>query len=426
MAPEVAPAVAPVPPGQWQASDLTPVSQVGAQPPMGTAALVGVGSAPAQVQAPGSHMQQAAAAPPSPSMTSHAPEAARMATPTGQTAQLTTGYGGVAVAPGASGVGGVGPAGEATGGVQAQLEAKPHGVAPFAQVPPVQPAGAYAPAAAVAPDAAVPGMAAGVTRPAATSPSVDAQVQAQAYAHAQAQVLAGPLGIAITPRLYGGAVSTGDGGSPGSLAYGTAAGAPPLHANGGAASGAPVSVAAPPAGGPTGYGSVPTADAYGAQAAAPAGGSSQLDVYGQAEPPQAAYPLSAAGGAGAVAAPIDVGMANRAASYNAVAESMAAVVPGLAGSDGAPVVRSLDPVVPAETAAAAYEVPPPAAATYDVAGGCVHNATHCSCAMQQASLPYSAGGGDCLYVEDPSPTQWAARAARVAGTMRAPATRQRR
>ena len=397
-------AVAPAAPGQWQASDLAPVPQVGAQPQTGMAASVGVGGTPGQGQAPGLYTQQAPAAPSPPSMTAHTPEAARMATPIGQTSPTTIGYGSVAVAQGGGGVGSVGPAGEATGGVQTQLEAKPHGAAPFAQVPPVQPAGAYAPAAAVAPGAAAPGMAAGVTRTAATSPSVDAQVQAQAYAQAQAQaqVLAGPLGTAATPGSYGGGVSSGDGGSTGSLVYGTAAGAAPLHADGGAASGAAESVASPQAGGPTAYGDVPTAGAYGAQAGAPAGGALQLDMHGQAALQQATYPPSAAGDAGAVAAPLDVGIASRAASYNAVAESMAAVVPGLAGSDGVPVVRSLDPLVPAETTAASYDVPPPAAATYDVAGGCVHNATHCSCAMQQASLPYSAGGGDCLYVEDPT------------------------
>jgi len=401
-APVTTSAVAPAAPGQWQASDLAPMPQVGAQPQTGMAASVGVGGTPAQGPAPGSYMQQAPAAPSPPSMTAPAPEAARIATPMGQTAPMTMGSGGVAVAQGAGGVGSVSPAGEATGGVQTQLEAKPHGVAPFAQVPPVQAAGTYTPAAAVAPGAAIPGMAAGVTRSSATSPSVDAQVQAQAYTQAQAQVLAGPLGTAATPGSYGVGVSSGDVGSSGSLAYGTAAGAAPLHTDGGAALGAAESVASPQSGGPTAYGDVPTAVAYGAQAAAPAGGASQLDMHGQAAPQQAAYPPSAAGGAGAVAAPLDVGMASRAASYNAVAESMAAVVPGLAGSDGMPVVRPLDPLVLAETSSAPYDVPPPAAATYDVAGGCMHNATHCSCAMQQASLPYSASGGDCLYVEDPT------------------------
>lgn len=337
--------------------------------------------------------------------------------PLGQAPQAAVGYGGLATVPpvdtrrGAAQGGDLGAAGA---GAQALPDAASAGTAPFAQMSSMQLPGSYgsaapaegavAPATAQGPEVATSAIGPVSSRPGAPSPSMDAQAQAQAYAQAQTQLLSGAQVASAPAGPYGGGMPT-DRGAASMPTYGAGAGAFPPLADGGSgvAGGAGLDSASSETGvagqkgsisafggeSPPPYGAQPGAGASlrmpGANMAPPTAG-----TYGHSLPPVGPSTPGAVG--------VDSGMASRAASYNAAAETLAAVVPGLA-SDGAPVVRSLDPAVPLE-AGSAYGATPPSAA--DAPGSCVHNATHCSCAMQQASLPYSAGGGDCLYVEDPS------------------------
>lgn len=419
-------------PAQWPPTEsVGPSSSLQQQQPQtlgGSAALGGAVGASAQV--PGSYQQT----PPmlSPSSVAQALGGARMGSPVGpfgQAHQAAVGYGGLATVPSADAPHAAaqgGDVGAAGAGAGAQPDAPTAGVAPYSQLSSLQLPGSFAsagpvegastPAGAQGREAAGSAMGPAASRLGVSSHSMDAQVQsqAQAYAQAQAQLLSGSQGAGAPAGPYGGGMPTDRAAAP-MPAYGAGAGAFPPLMDGGAAGtgGASVDGAIPEAsaagqkGGMAAYGGESPA-AYGTQTGAGAMmgapgtnmGSPTAGMYGQAQAQSSpgAYPSPPVGAPAPGAGGADSGMASRTASYNAAAETLAAVVPGLAG-DGSPVVRPLDPAVPPE-AAPVYGAAPPVAA--EPAGSCVHNSTHCSCAMKQASLPYSAGGGDCLYVEDPS------------------------